>query len=479
VDSTLKLPAKGDVLAGKYVIDRVLAEGGMGVVLAAHHQRLGQQVAIKVLHPHLRAMPDVTRRFEQEARTAARLTSANVARVVDVDSLPDGSPFMVMEFLRGHDLGTELDQRRKLPIDEAVVYVLQASAAMDEAHGLGIIHRDLKPSNLFLAEEGGGRTVKVLDFGISKVTEDVNQRMTATQSVLGTPHYMSPEQVRSSKSVDARSDVWALGIILYELVSGTMPFQGETATSIAAAIAADDAVPLLLRDPSVPSELAAAVMRALEKKPADRYADVRAFARAIAPFSGEPAPAWVDGGRRSSTSVIITSPATGEQAAVVRADDATMLSDAEHPVAVGGSQATRGNWAQGTGDHAPIRRMPSRLSLALFAAATTVAGAALFIALRGNSSSETASPVVASASTDAALPHAATPATITTPSATAPKPEPTVTAAATVEPPKIWAPSKPTAPRPVSTPAAPTVSPVAAPTPPPQPVAPRTPPTHL
>ena len=278
------LPSPGDVLADKYTVVRALGRGGMGLVLEAEHQRLGQRVALKLLLPEIRSMGEITARFEREARAVARLQGPHVARILDVDVLSDGSPFMVMELLRGRELGDELDERTKIPFREAVGYILQACAAMAEAHRMGIVHRDLKPANLFLCETGAHRTVKVLDFGISKLTGDINASMTTTASAFGTPLYMSPEQVRSVKNVDARADIWSLGVVLYELLSGELPFTHESATGILAAILTEKPVPIGKRCPEIPRPLADAVMRALEKNPEDRFSDVRAFAAAIAPY---------------------------------------------------------------------------------------------------------------------------------------------------------------------------------------------------
>jgi eukaryotic-like serine/threonine-protein kinase len=278
------LPAPGDVIADKYSVVQTLGRGGMGIVLEAQHLRLDQRVALKLLLPDIRSMGEVTARFEREARAVARLQGPHVARILDVDKLPDGSPFMVMELLRGKELGDELDDRKKFPYREAVGYILQTCAAMAEAHLAGIVHRDLKPSNLFLCDTGGHRTVKVLDFGISKLTGDVNASMTATTSAFGTPLYMSPEQVRSVKHVDARADIWSLGVVLYELVSGELPFMHESATGILAAILTEKPVPIGKRCPDIPRPLAEAVMKALEKNPDARFADVREFAAAIAPY---------------------------------------------------------------------------------------------------------------------------------------------------------------------------------------------------
>jgi len=277
-------PLPGEVIAGKYSVIRVLGRGGMGVVVEAQHLKLGQRVAIKLLLPSIRSMGEITARFEREARAIARLKGPHVAHVSDVDSLPDGSPFMVMELLNGCELGDELEKKRRIPYRDAVGYILQACAAMAEAHRQGIVHRDLKPSNLFLCDTNGGRTIKVLDFGISKLAGDVNASVTTTASAFGTPLYMSPEQVRSVKNVDARADLWSLGVVLYELISGEVPFNGPSATAILASILTEKPVHLAKRCPDVPKPLADAVMKAIEKMPDARFYDIVEFAAAIAPY---------------------------------------------------------------------------------------------------------------------------------------------------------------------------------------------------
>lgn len=279
---TRALPEFGQVLAGKYRLVRKLGEGGMGVVFEAEHIRIKQRVAIKMLLPDVLDIPDVVSRFEREARAAGQLRSENTARVLDVDVSEDGMPYMVMEFLDGFDLSQVLEQRAQLPVGLAVDYVLQACNAMAEAHAAGIIHRDLKPSNLFLV--GGERgTVKVLDFGISKVENDKDNRVTATTTVVGTPLYMSPEQVRSAKHVDARTDIWALGIILFELLAGKTPFEGSM-TAAAAAICIDEPPPMKQFRQDVPPDLAEHIRVCLEKDPANRFPNVQSLAVAIAPF---------------------------------------------------------------------------------------------------------------------------------------------------------------------------------------------------
>jgi serine/threonine-protein kinase len=277
------LPAAGSTFGGKYEIVRIVGQGGMGVVFEARHLRLHQRVAIKMLLPTVLHLPDVKSRFEREARAAGQLRNRNVARIIDVDVSEAGLPFMVMEYLEGRDLDQELQARGRLPIEEAVGYLLQTCRAMVEAHAAGIVHRDLKPANLFLTDDAGSRTVKVLDFGISKITNDGDAHLTGTFATIGTPIYMSPEQVRSSKDVDSRTDIWALGVILYECLTGQPPFQGSM-TATAAAIVADEPAPLRTLRPDVSPELENVIFHALEKSPAKRFPDIQSLGAALAAY---------------------------------------------------------------------------------------------------------------------------------------------------------------------------------------------------
>ncbi len=278
--------ASGALLAGKYRIERTLGEGGMGVVLAATNEALRQRVAIKLLRSGALANAKALGRFEREARAAASLRSEHVARVLDVGKLEDGRPYMVMEYLEGQDLGDVIEHGGDLPIGDAVDYVLQACEAVAEAHAAGIIHRDLKPKNLFLSLTVDGRPlVKVLDFGISKIEDEAeDMSLTRTTEIIGSPSYMSPEQLRASKQVDLRTDIWALGVILFELLTKKLPFEATTVTELVAVVLTDPLPELRVVRPDVPPELAAAVGRCLEKKREDRYASVADLVRAIAPF---------------------------------------------------------------------------------------------------------------------------------------------------------------------------------------------------
>jgi serine/threonine-protein kinase len=278
----------GDVIAGKYRVERVIGQGGMGVVVAAEHTTLRQHVAVKVLLPEAAKRGTATERFLREARASVAIKSEHVARVMDVGSLDSGQPFMVMELLAGADLNAVLHERGKLPITEAVDYILQACEAIAEAHSLGIIHRDLKPANLFLTSRADGSPlVKVLDFGLSKVDEPNNFEGSLTKAgeIMGSPFYMSPEQIRSLKGLDRRTDIWALGVILYQLLCGVRPFEAEALAALFLMIGADPVPPMRKHRPDIPPELEAAVLRCLEKDVNARPQSVAELARLLAPFA--------------------------------------------------------------------------------------------------------------------------------------------------------------------------------------------------
>ena len=301
-DGAVPIPAVGEVIAEKYRVDSVVGTGGMGVVLCATHLGLGQRVAIKVLTvpEDNERQVEARERFLREGRATAALVSDHVVRVYDVGTLDNGAPFMVMELLRGQDLAHTLQQQGPLGIELACDCVRQAAEAIACAHAHGIVHRDLKPSNLFLTQRSDGTPlVKVLDFGISKATnseqEQVTGDLTAERSVLGTPFYMSPEQVRDAKKVDSRTDIWSLGLILHELLSGSPAFEGTTLPGVCASIAADPPAALRLKRPDVPVEVEAIVLKCLEKDPAKRFQAARELVDRLTPWAGR-----VEGGGISS-----------------------------------------------------------------------------------------------------------------------------------------------------------------------------------
>ncbi|MCC6899677.1 MAG: protein kinase [Polyangiaceae bacterium] len=283
--------APGQILLDKYEVERIIGQGGMGVVVAAMHLQLRRRVAIKFLLPEMLRNPEVVARFLREARAAAMLESHHVAKVIDVGALPDGVPFMVMEFLTGMDLASLVAQRGQVPVQEAVEHVLEACDAIAEAHRAGIVHRDLKPSNLFLATRGdGSTTVKVLDFGISKLLSATGSvALTSDAAVMGSPTYMAPEQIKSAKGVDARADIWGLGVVLYELLAGGVAFGGTEYHEVLAKVLLEAPPSLSQRRADIPPELETIVLRCLEKDPEKRFPTVAALALALGPFAAEQA----------------------------------------------------------------------------------------------------------------------------------------------------------------------------------------------
>jgi serine/threonine-protein kinase len=276
---------EGQVLANKYRVERVIGEGGMGMVVSARHIQLDEFVAIKFLLPDVAQNPEAVERFAREARASIKIKSEHVVRVMDVGTLEGNVPYMVMEFLQGGDLSALLQARGgPLTPHEAIEYVLQACEALADAHVLGIVHRDLKPANLFLTHRSDGSAcVKVLDFGISKVTgaSASGLSMTKTTAVMGSPLYMSPEQMASSRDVDARSDIWALGAILYELLAGKPPFLADTLPQVCAMILQSTPEPIRAFNPQVPEGLERAVLRCLEKNREARFQNVAELAVAL------------------------------------------------------------------------------------------------------------------------------------------------------------------------------------------------------
>ncbi len=275
------------MLDGRYRIERIIGEGGMGVVVSAVHVQLRVPVAIKFLRPAKADNAEVNARFLREARACAQLKNEHIVRVMDFGVFETGLPVLVMEFLEGKDLAAVIAQDGVLSVDNAIDYMLQAAEALAEAHARGIVHRDLKPSNLFLSRHSDGTPlVKVLDFGVSKVIASNAKAMASTditegQSMLGSPGYMSPEQIAGCPDVDHRADIWALGSILYELLTGVMPFAKSNVVSVLAAIVNEDAPKLRDKRPDVPEPVASTVAHCLAKNPKERCPDVLAFAEGI------------------------------------------------------------------------------------------------------------------------------------------------------------------------------------------------------
>ncbi len=282
--------AEGSVLGGRFVVERTLGRGGMGVVLATHDMALDRRVALKLLLPEALVHPEAVQRFTREARSLAKLRNTHVARVLDVGQLNDGSPFMVMELLEGEDLSVRLERDGAFSPRDAADAVRQACEALAEAHKEQIVHRDIKPANLFLAREAmGGLSVKIVDFGISKSTSRADHSLTTTKVMVGSPVYMSPEQVKAPKTVDTRSDVWSLGVVLYELLTGKTPFDGETLGEVFGAILENPIPSAQKQDSRIPSGLDSVIRRCLARNRTQRFQTVQELSAALAPY-GTPIP---------------------------------------------------------------------------------------------------------------------------------------------------------------------------------------------
>jgi serine/threonine-protein kinase len=282
------MPKVGDIVAAKYRIDGFIGEGGMGAVLAATHLLTSKRVALKWLRPELAADHGAIQRFMREAQAAGRIDHPNVVNVHDVGE-HEGSTFLVMEMLHGESMSAAMD-RGELDSRAVIQLLLPAMRGVAAAHKMGVVHRDLKPDNIFLCrgEDGSFREPKVLDFGISKMSSSdgqLNPRLTRTGAIMGTPYYMSPEQVRGLDDVDHRADIYAFGVILYEALTGRVPFDADSYGALILKIATD--TPKRLREvrPELPDELDAVVLRAMAREPAQRFQDVESLARALEPFA--------------------------------------------------------------------------------------------------------------------------------------------------------------------------------------------------
>jgi serine/threonine-protein kinase len=280
----------GQVLGGKFRIERVIGEGGMGIVVEATHIQLEERVALKFLRREVMQMPEVVGRFDAEARAVVKLKSEHVARVSDVGRTEDGVPYMVMELLDGKDLGAVVAEQGPLPVSEAVEYIIQACEGVGEAHARGIVHRDLKPENLFLVKRGDWGIVKVLDFGISKAVlvgpSSVDLASSNTTSIMGSPYYMSPEQLRSTKSVDHRADIWSLGVVLFELLTGGTIFdETKEFTELVADILETPHRRLTRFRKDAPADLELVIDRCLDKDRTRRFQNVAELAIALLPFA--------------------------------------------------------------------------------------------------------------------------------------------------------------------------------------------------
>jgi serine/threonine protein kinase len=284
-ESELPVPA-GQLIDGKYTVERLMAEGGMGVVCLGRHVQLERPVAIKFLRRALSGRPAIVQRFLNEARALAALRSEHVVSVMDVGQLESGRPYLVMEHLDGIDLDALLERDGPLSVERAIGYILQICEPLAEAHALGIVHRDIKPENLFLWSGGPtADSVKVLDFGLAKQLGSSRALgVTGPQDSIGSPCYMSPEQVSTPQLVDSRTDIWSVGVVLYRLVTNTTPFDGDSLVQVLSHILAATPVPLPDASPHLDDELNAIVLRCLQKSPENRYQTMSQLSDALSAY---------------------------------------------------------------------------------------------------------------------------------------------------------------------------------------------------
>ncbi|MCA9643023.1 MAG: protein kinase, partial [Myxococcales bacterium] len=282
-------PQAGDVIRGKYRIIRLIGDGGMGTVYEAKHEVLGTPVALKFLHPELAKRPGLVSRFLQEAKVSASIQSPHVTRVTDVDQTEDGAAFIVMELLSGEPLQAVLDREHKLSRDRAIDFALQMLSGLEAAHALGVVHRDLKPDNVFITRTSGGPLLRLLDFGIAKLreTNEYKKGLTRPGAIMGTPEYMAPEQAYSADQVDHRADIYSMGAMLYEMLAGQRPANGEDAHMIISQVTTGRVKRITEYDQTIPEPLAEVIHRAMAPRPEDRFASATEMRLALARYAGE------------------------------------------------------------------------------------------------------------------------------------------------------------------------------------------------
>ncbi len=369
----------GSVVADKYRVERVLGVGGMGVVVAARHVTLDQVVAIKFLVGDRtgQSREEAVSRFLTEARAAARIDSDHVCRVTDVAMTPTGVPYMVMEHLEGNDLEEEIERRGQLGLTEAVDYVLQAAEAIAAAHQIGIVHRDMKPANIFLAvRPDGSRRVKVLDFGISTMLSVRSHRAGKEATSLGTPAYMSPEQVRASHEVDGRTDVWALGAILYEAITGQMAFVGKDLKAVLDMVTSDDPCPISALRRDVPAELEMIVRKCLERDRDHRFANAAHLARALAPWGSIGIVTALTSVQRELGSLASIKTVAAQSVEPMVASVRNVVPTQPDP-----SEISQRNFIVQDWSKVRARRRAARTAVLVVATVTSLAGAAAFVLL--------------------------------------------------------------------------------------------------